>query len=177
MKSSFSICSSVVSSILMSFICFRLISAPISPVPKDIVVLIMEMTSAVNAQEVATDRIVIKCHERWVMIYALGSLRLLSISVSLSRTLSLWKWLPAKAKRFPVRQIGVGSLGSMRVCVCMCVDLCVCVCVRGSRRCITKSPKYPQFADNRLPSHRLEYMYVRTYICIYTYIYIHISCI
>lgn len=43
---------------------FRLIFAPISHAPKDIVVLIMEMISAANAQEVAMDRIVIKCHER-----------------------------------------------------------------------------------------------------------------
>lgn len=44
--------------------CFRLISAPISRAPKDIAVLIMEMILAANAQEVAMDRIVIKCHER-----------------------------------------------------------------------------------------------------------------
>lgn len=44
--------------------CFRLISAPISRAPKDIGVLIMEMILAANAQEVAMDRIVIKCHER-----------------------------------------------------------------------------------------------------------------
>lgn len=44
--------------------CFRLIFAPISHAPKDIAVLIMEMISAANAQEVAMDRIVIKCHER-----------------------------------------------------------------------------------------------------------------
>lgn len=42
----------------------RSISAPTSLAPKDIAVLIMEMISAANAQEVATDRIVIKCHER-----------------------------------------------------------------------------------------------------------------
>lgn len=52
---------------LCPFLCCvfsRLISAPTSPAPKDIAVLIMEMISAANAQEVATNRIVIKCHER-----------------------------------------------------------------------------------------------------------------